>query len=62
MILKKPNKVKFDLNNQSHMDAFKKFYVNGTWGTPCPFELEAPYSNIPSMIIDKIVRNSFNAN
>ena len=57
MILKLKDKVHFDIADKSHMEIFKKFYTKKAWGgTGCPFVLEEPYTNIPVMIMDKIVK------
>lgn len=58
MILNKPNKIRFDVNNPQHLTAYRNFYERGNWNPPCQFELEAPYESIPSMITDKIIRKT----
>lgn len=51
---KKPE-VFFDVANEEHRLAAQHFIKNRAWGYPWNFVLEAGYSNIPSMIIDKML-------
>lgn len=44
----------FDPSSKEDLRAFKRFLAEGTWGGPCPFELEQPYLEIPHMIAVKI--------
>jgi len=54
-------KVQFDVNNEEHIDRFKQFFVNKSWGSKgCPFDLEYPWLNIPDMIKDKLIRKMLN--
>lgn len=50
----------FDPNNEADLKAFKSFYSKQKWGGPCPFYLEWPYTDIPSMLLDKIVKHNIN--
>ena len=50
------HKIKFDPNNSDHIKAFKAFRDKSNWKEGCPFQLEWPYSDIPSMIVDKIIK------
>ena len=53
----KASKIKFDMNNKSHVEIYKRFLQTASWGqTGCPFSLEFPYLTIPDMIKDKLVR------
>lgn len=44
----------FNPSNRNDLKIYKKFLAEGTWGGPCPFELEQPYLEIPYMIAVKI--------
>jgi hypothetical protein len=48
------NRVEFDPSNKDHMAAFGCFVKNGGWKDGCPFYLEEPYTDIPTMICNKI--------
>lgn len=48
---------KFDTNNPSHLKTYKAFLDTGSWGEGCPFVLEWPSFDIPTMIQQKIVKN-----
>lgn len=55
-ILKPHQKRLFNVTSKEDLAAFNKFYTKQAWGPEtCPFMLEEPYKNIPSMCIDKIV-------
>ena len=49
------NKRYFNPKNLDDLKLFKKFYSKHRWDGPCPFFLEWPYADIPSMMLDKIV-------
>jgi len=50
----------FDLRSEEDMKVVKHFFQKSSWGKkPCPFLLEYPYTNIPEMVKDKIVYNTF---
>jgi hypothetical protein len=49
----------FDVGNEEHLKEFEFFVKNDRWQKSCPFFLEWPYSSIPDMIKDKLVRNMF---
>lgn len=51
------DKVKFDVANPQHVDVYKNFLSNAKWGhSGCPFILEDPFLDIPSMLSHKYVR------
>jgi hypothetical protein len=61
-VLKPKKLVKFDPNNIEHIKIFQHFLVKNNWQNGCPFQLEQPYLDTPSMIKDKITKNYiFNA-
>ena len=51
----------FDPTNQEHLSQYEFFVKNDKWNKSCPFFLEWPYSSVPDMIKDKIIRNMFHA-
>lgn len=48
------SRVMFDPNNQEHMVAFADFVRYNNWKDGCPFYLEEPYADIPSMLYSKV--------
>jgi hypothetical protein len=44
----------FDPSSKGDMVVARKFLLNNKWEAGCPFYLEWPYLDIPSMIKDKI--------
>lgn len=45
----------FDPTKKADLAVYKQFITTGSWGDePCPFQLEWPALNIPSMIERKI--------
>jgi len=45
----------FDPSKRKDMMAYAEFVKNNNWGAgTCPFELEWPWLNIPSMLENKI--------
>lgn len=54
-------KVLFDVDNKAHVELFKGFMVNSKWGSDgCKFLLEEPYTNVPRMIEEKLLRKFLN--
>lgn len=49
---------KFNPKNKEDIAEFKYYYENNKWKSNCPFILEWPYLNIPSMLKDKIISNT----
>lgn len=49
-------RIQFDPANKSHRDIVKDFLITGSWKYCCPFYLEDPYTNIRSMITEKLAR------
>lgn len=47
-------RVLFDPNNPNHMVAFAKFLKYNNWKDGCPFYLEEPYTDIPTMLYSKV--------
>lgn len=56
-VLKTKKLVNFDPNNFNHIKSFEHFLFNNNWKNGCPFELEQPYLDVPSMIKDKIAKH-----
>ena len=56
--LKLNERRKFDMNNEKDVEVYKHFLLNNDWKAVgyCPFELEYPYTSVPAMIKDKLVR------
>lgn len=46
----------FDPSSKSDMVVARRFFHNNKWEDGCPFFLEWPYLDIPSMIKDKITQ------
>jgi hypothetical protein len=44
----------FEPSSKDDMKIVRKFFHNNKWENGCPFFLEWPYLDIPSMIKDKI--------
>lgn len=44
----------FNPTNKEDLKVFKSFKKTGTWGGPCPFILEYPYLDIPTMLDRKV--------
>lgn len=58
MIIKSRIRAKFDIRNKDHVQSFKSFLAQKKWGSSgCPFELEYPWTSVPDMIKDKLVRH-----
>lgn len=45
----------FDPSNKDHRDIAIYFLKNKSWENGCPFELSWPYTDIPSMVKDKLL-------
>lgn len=61
MILQKRQRNTFDINNTQHVEMFKEFLTKKTWGAQgCPFQLEYPWTSVPDMIKDKLIRRFLN--
>lgn len=51
------NRRQFNIKSRADIAMFKNFMTNNGWGEGgCPFELEYPYSSVPDMIKDKLIR------
>jgi hypothetical protein len=46
----------FEPSNKEDMEIVKTYLHTNSWGLKCPFILEWPYLDVPSMIKDKITR------
>jgi len=46
----------FDASNENDVRLLKTFMVKTSWGGPCPFILEEPYLDMPSMMKDKYIK------
>ena len=44
----------FNPSSTEDLRVYKRFLKEGTWGGPCPFELEHPYLEIPYMLAHKV--------
>lgn len=47
----------FDPNNLHHLEELRYFKVFNKWRNGCPFELEWPYLDIPTLIGEKFIIN-----
>ena len=56
--LKLNERRKFDMDNKCDVEIYKHFLAHNDWKIvgSCPFELEYPYTSVPDMIKDKLVR------
>jgi hypothetical protein len=46
----------FDPKNKYHINLLRYFITENRWGAPCPFLLEEPYLDIPTMLKDKYIK------
>jgi len=46
----------FEAGSKDDMKIARKFFHNNKWENGCPFFLEWPYLDIPSMLKDKITQ------
>jgi hypothetical protein len=47
----------FNVTSEQDVDCYKQFLIRKTWGqSGCPFILEFPYTTVPDMIKDKLIR------
>jgi hypothetical protein len=51
--LVKRKRIRFDPTNTEHLTELKYFRTNLKWKSGCPFELEWPYMDVPSMCSDR---------
>lgn len=49
-----PHRVVFQPNNPEHIDIVRSFLITGNWKNGCPFYLEDPFFDIPTMIQTKV--------
>jgi len=55
-------KNEFNPANPVHKFLARRFFESQEWGSPgCPFILEAPYEDIPTMMRDKLARHLIGA-
>ena len=47
-------RVYFNPKDRAHRVRYARFLKSGAWGGPCPFYLEEPYKDIPSMVMAKV--------
>ena len=57
-LYKKPilNRMKFEAADIDHRDIVKKYLEDNKWENGCPFFLEEPYTNIHTMIVEKLAK------
>lgn len=48
----------FDPTNKDHVEEFKFFKQNNRWKNGCPFFLEEPFMDIPTMCSQKYINHS----
>lgn len=48
--MKKRTHVKFDPSNREHLLDYAEFLKYNNWRNGCPFELEEPYQDVPTML------------
>jgi hypothetical protein len=53
--MKRQLNVEFDANNVDHLNIYDRYRVTNSWGNGCPFYLEWPYTDVPTMIAQKII-------
>ena len=46
----------FDPKNKYHINLLRYFITENRWGAPCPFLLEEPYLDRPTMLKDKYIK------
>ncbi len=55
-ILKKRDRVRFDIANRQHLAMARAFFETNTWGADgCPFQEQFPFQSVPDMIKTQIV-------
>lgn len=59
-ISKQFNYVDFDPKNKRHRSAFLEFKMSGRWPDSTRFNLDPLYTNVPSMINQKLLEFYFN--
>ena len=50
-------RVIFDPTDDGHMKTYASFVKNKNWQNGCPFFLEDPYNDVPTLINEKIVQS-----
>lgn len=58
---KAKERIIFDPRNSDHRLEYAYFMRYGNWKNTCKFALEEPFEDIPSMISNKIVRDSLSS-
>lgn len=49
----------FNPSSRKDLAVYKNFIVNGSWGVDgCPFVLEFPYAELPTMVSNKIAAHA----
>lgn len=49
----------FNPSSRKDLAVYKNFIENGSWGTSgCPFVLEFPYAELPTMVSNKIAAHA----
>lgn len=49
------NKRKFDVTSIEDVQEFLEFRKSKNWANVCPFTLEWPYNDVPTMIVNKLI-------
>jgi hypothetical protein len=57
-ILSVEQRIEFDPSNRKHLLDFARFVKYNKWVGGCAYFLEDPYSDIPTMIQNKIARHA----
>jgi len=52
---RKRNLVRFDPSDNSHLLEYAHFMKYGKWDQGCPFVLESPFFNVPTMVQYKLM-------
>jgi hypothetical protein len=52
------SRVEFDPANKAHLKELRFFMANGKWQDGCPFLLEHPYLEIPTMCYQRLAEHS----
>lgn len=51
-------RIRFDSKNPNHIKTYWDFVKTGKWKDGCPFMLEWPFFDIPTMIKTKVVEDN----
>lgn len=55
-MIEKRKRKQFNVNDKQDVEIYRQFLIAQQWKGGCPFVLEFPYTTIPDMIKDKLVK------